>query len=225
MYCREMADLHTLATRHAALGDEVRLSIVHELLMSDRTVNQLRDAIKISSSLLAHHLDILENVSLIERRQSQKDRRSRFVVLRHEHLPSISPLKIPTDVLFVCTENMARSQLAGALWKSAVGGQVSCSGTHPAEKIHPLTSTTATKNNVTLLNEYPQPMPNRLSARTTVITVCDEAFDELGADLVDIHWSIPDPVSVGTAAQFQRTFSELMRRVKPYVQPTRKETA
>jgi ArsR family transcriptional regulator, arsenate/arsenite/antimonite-responsive transcriptional repressor / arsenate reductase (thioredoxin) len=217
-----MSDIHTLAMRHAALGDEVRLAIVHELLTSDRTVNQLRDAIEISSPLLAHHLDILENVSLIERRQSQKDRRNRFVVLRHEHLPHISPLKVPADVLFVCTENMARSQLAGALWKSAIGGRVSCAGTHPAPIIHPLTFTTATKNSVTLLNEHPQPLPNRIPARTTVITVCDEAFDELGPDQVDMHWSIPDPVSIGTAAQFQKTFSELVRRIQPYVQPSRK---
>lgn len=213
-----MSEIHTLATRHAALGDEARLSIVRELSVSDRTVNQLRDAIKISSSLLAHHLDILENVSLIERRQSQKDRRSRFVVLRHENLPHISPVKVPTDVLFVCTENMARSQLAGAVWKSATGGRVSCSGTHPANKIHPLTFSTAAKNKVILLNDLPQSMPKRIPTHTTVITVCDEAFDQLGPEVVDMHWSIPDPVSIGTAVQFQRTFGELVRRIQPYVQ-------
>jgi protein-tyrosine-phosphatase len=218
-----MSEIRHLAARHAALGDEVRLSIVNILRDSDRTVNQLRAAINISSSLLAHHLDILENVSLIERRHSQRDRRERFVILRHEQLPQISPLEIPTQVLFVCTENIARSQLAGALWKSATGGQVSCSGIRPGQKIHPHTFTTATKNQVSLLAEEPQPLPERIPTSTTVITVCDEAFEELGSDVVDIHWSIPDPVRVGTASQFQKTFAELRRRMLPYEQTQRNE--
>jgi protein-tyrosine-phosphatase len=46
-----------------------------------------------------------------------------------------------------------------------------------------------------------------------VVTVCDNAHEELGA--VDaVHWSIPDPVRVGEQAAFEAAFDELSRRVE-----------
>jgi ArsR family transcriptional regulator, arsenate/arsenite/antimonite-responsive transcriptional repressor / arsenate reductase (thioredoxin) len=45
-----------------------------------------------------------------------------------------------------------------------------------------------------------------------IITVCDVAHEELGARS-KLHWSVPDPVPVGTPFAFNRAFDELDRRV------------
>jgi ArsR family transcriptional regulator, arsenate/arsenite/antimonite-responsive transcriptional repressor / arsenate reductase (thioredoxin) len=46
-----------------------------------------------------------------------------------------------------------------------------------------------------------------------VVTVCDRAHEELPADMSRLHWSIPDPVGVGTAAAFDATVAELRERI------------
>ncbi|MEZ5269751.1 MAG: winged helix-turn-helix domain-containing protein [Microthrixaceae bacterium] len=70
------------AARHAALGDPVRLSVVDELVVSDRSPVELSRLVGIESNLLAHHLDILEEAGLIERSRSSGDGRRRYVHLR-----------------------------------------------------------------------------------------------------------------------------------------------
>ncbi|MGN6502384.1 MAG: ArsR family transcriptional regulator, partial [Pseudolysinimonas sp.] len=45
-----------------------------------------------------------------------------------------------------------------------------------------------------------------------LITVCDNAHEELGA-LDALHWSVPDPVRVGDPAAFEAAFADLARRV------------
>ena len=67
----------------------------------------------------------------------------------------------------------------------------------------------------------PTPTPGRsttLQPRPAlVITVCDRAHEELDARTDWLHWSIPDPVPVGTAAAFDATVTELRRRITSLV--------
>jgi hypothetical protein len=46
-----------------------------------------------------------------------------------------------------------------------------------------------------------------------VVTVCDQAHEELDPPDHWLHWSIPDPVRVGTAAAFDATVDRLRERV------------
>lgn len=55
---------HSIAQRaevFAALGDSRRLEIAEELASSDRTPGELIEKLELSSALLAHHLDVLED--------------------------------------------------------------------------------------------------------------------------------------------------------------------
>ena len=45
------------------------------------------------------------------------------------------------------------------------------------------------------------------------ITVCDRAHEELDPEPGWLHWSIPDPVQVGTAKAFDATVAELRQRI------------
>jgi hypothetical protein len=46
-----------------------------------------------------------------------------------------------------------------------------------------------------------------------VITVCDQAHEELEPDETWLHWSIPDPVLAGTRSAFDRAVAELQQRI------------
>ena len=109
------------ARAHAALGDEHRLAIVDALAAGDRTVAELGAIAGIPGNLLAHHLDVLDEAGLVERRVSAGDRRRRYVTLRWDrlpHLPEAAP--VPSGrVAFVCTHNSARSPFAAAAWEQA----------------------------------------------------------------------------------------------------------
>ena len=46
-----------------------------------------------------------------------------------------------------------------------------------------------------------------------VVTVCDQAHEELDLPAHWLHWSVPDPVPVGTKAAFDATVTELRERI------------
>ena len=58
--------LEERARRHAALGDDVRLAIVDDLLASDLSPKEIAHRHGLASNLLAHHLDVLEEAGLVE---------------------------------------------------------------------------------------------------------------------------------------------------------------
>jgi ArsR family transcriptional regulator, arsenate/arsenite/antimonite-responsive transcriptional repressor / arsenate reductase (thioredoxin) len=133
------ADVAARAAVHAALGDPVRLALVDDLVVSDRSPAELGERHGLSSNLLAHHLGVMERVGLIERYVSSGDRRRRYVRLVHETLAGIGiTAGMPAGrIVFVCSHNSARSQLAAALWRVEVGGEAESAGTHPADRVHP----------------------------------------------------------------------------------------
>src|SRR5688500_17333016 len=99
------------AAVHAALGEPVRLAIVDDLATSDRTPSALAARFELAGNLLAHHLDVLERVGLIERVVSSGDRRRRYVRLRQHTDLTPGTQRRDGPALFVCTHNSARSQI------------------------------------------------------------------------------------------------------------------
>jgi len=215
--------LATRAALFAALGDPLRLKIADELATSDRTPGELLEWVDVSSALLAHHLDVLEAAGIIERTTSHADGRKRFVRLvpRHRHL--LAPRTTPRNVVFVCTHNSARSQLAAGLWQQLTGQPASSAGTEPAERVHPLALETARRRGLNLKHAEPRHATASLFRGATVITVCDQAHDDLSRTIASpstqpmsrLHWSVPDPVAIGSTRAFERAYEELAERISP----------
>ena len=211
------------ATLFAALGDPLRLKIADELAISDRTPGELLNWVEVSSALLTHHLDVLEAAGVIERTTSHADGRKRFVRLvpRHRHL--LAPRTTPRNVVFVCTHNSARSQLAAGLWQQLTGQPARSAGTEPAERVHPLALDTARRRGLNLKHASPRRANAGLFRGATVITVCDQAHDDLSRaipqagsrPLSRLHWSVPDPVAIGSARAFERAYEEIAERISP----------
>lgn len=202
------------AHRHAALGDPIRLAIVDELATSDRAPVELRQRFGLESNLLAHHLDVLEEVGLIERTRSSGDGRRRYVHLRRAALDdlAVGTTHVGGPALFVCTRNSARSQLAAALWKELTGDEASSAGTHPAEAVHPGAVAAGARAGLDLRSAIPATLDG-VDLPPLVVTVCDRAHEELSVDPSWLHWSIADPVPVGTDQAFDDAIAELTERI------------
>ena len=210
-------NLETRARSHAALGDQRRLLIVDELVAGDLTASELAERVGMRGNLLAHHLEVLEEADLIERRQSEGDRRRRYVALRREGLPDpIGRYRLSaTRIAFVCTHNSARSQFAAALWRQLSDSEVWSAGTHPAERVHPKAVRVAAEFGLDLSDAVPSGYESLPSDPDVVVSVCDRARESEVPKAQELHhWSIADPVSIGTLDAFRSTFAQIENRIK-----------
>jgi ArsR family transcriptional regulator, arsenate/arsenite/antimonite-responsive transcriptional repressor / arsenate reductase (thioredoxin) len=206
--------LEARALKHAALADSSRLHIVDLLTLSDLSSTELLAELGMTSNLLAHHLTALEGGGLIHRHRSEGDRRRSYISLREEAFEGLMPGSATKAhrVVFVCTANSARSQLAAALWQTVSTVPAVSAGTHPAESIAEGAVEVARARGLTLPDVSPRAMDGVALEGDFVVTVCDSAREELG-DAAAAHWSVPDPVRVGNEAAFEIAFDDIQRRV------------
>jgi ArsR family transcriptional regulator, arsenate/arsenite/antimonite-responsive transcriptional repressor / arsenate reductase (thioredoxin) len=214
-------DLRRRASLHAVLADEARLAIVDTLLLGDASPSELATLTGMPSNLLAHHLGVLESRGLIARRRSDGDRRRTYVQLVGDELADLGLSATTTGdrILFVCTANSARSQLAAALWRRASGVPATSAGTHPADRIDPRAVETAARHRLRLPSRRrPTSLERVLRPTDVVVCVCDQAYEELhrtaAGDHPHVHWSIADPVHIDTDDAFEHAFAEIDTRVR-----------
>ncbi len=209
------AERRRRAALHAALSDPARLAITDTLVLGDASPSELQQALGLPSNLLAHHLKVLESAGVLTRHRSEADRRRSYLRLVPAALDSLapSPPRRVGRVVFVCTRASARSQLASSLWRRVSTIPSVAAGTHPADRIDAGAVLAAHRHALPLARRRPRHLDDvRTQAADLVITVCDRAHEELGAR-PDLHWSVPDPVAVGTASAFDAALDELSRRV------------
>lgn len=217
------------AAVHAALADPHRLRIADLLVSSDLTPSELAADLAIGSNLLAHHLRILEDAGVVERLRSEGDARRRYLRLVPGSIArsSVPGAMFPAErVLFVCTGNSARSQLAAALWNAASDVPAESAGTHPAAAVDPLAIRAGRRAGVDLARARPRAIDEVDGTPDLIVTVCDRAHEELGtlarAGTI-LHWWIPDPREVGTPNAFSDSVTQLRARIatlSPRVVPT-----
>ena len=207
-------EIERRASVHAALGDPIRLAIVDDLATTDRSPVELGHRFELTSNRLAHHLDVLERAGLIERFGSSGDRRRRYVRLVRAGLDAIGlTVAIPDGlVLFVCTHNSARSQLAAALWEARTGRPASSAGTAPTT-VHPMAIAAAARAGLDLTGATARHVDDAPDA-ALVVTVCDQAHEALPAEPSRWHWSTPEPTAVGTDDAFDQALSLLDARIR-----------
>lgn len=210
-----MPDPVSRAEFHRVLGDERRLTIVDELRRSDRTPSELGGLTGMPSNLMAHHLDELERVGLVRRRRSEGDGRRRYVQLTTEPallLGTVTPMPLDGPVLFVCTHNAARSQLAAALWRDRTGGEAASAGTRPASEVAAGARLLADRYGLRL-DDRPHHLDEVAVPVALVVTVCDRARESrVWPDVPLRHWSVPDPVG-RPARAFHDAFDRIRDRV------------
>ena len=227
-------------------GHPVRWRILSELARSDRHVRELTELTGEPQSLVSYHLGQLRSAQLVSMRSSSADRRSayyRIDLIRcgelwtaagaalHPSLPlGASPEalreKSPrrTRVLFLCTGNGTRSQIAEALLADISRGEVegASAGSHP-KPVHPNAVRVMAERGIDISGRSSKHL--RVYARRRfdyIVTLCDrvrEVCPDFPGDPGRPHWSIPDPGLEGetdteTYPAFQRTADELETRIQ-----------
>ena len=198
---------------HAALGEPARLAIVDRLVLGDAAPGELSRALGIPSNLLAHHVKLLEQAGVVDRSRSEGDHRRTYLRLRPEALAHLAPEGVvhAPRVVFVCTHNSARSQLAAALWARRSPVPAASAGTQPAQRVHPLAVAVARGRGLSLARARTAHVDEVLRPDDLVVAVCDTAHEHLDVDR--LHWSVPDPARTGTDEAFDRAFTDLAARV------------
>ena len=126
----ERTVLEARAARHAVLADVARLAVIDELALGDRSPSELQKILDLPSNLMTHHLNVLEGAGMIARRRSEGDRRRSYVTLVDYSMlepHSMGDIRVGR-VVFVCSANSARSQLAAALWNRSSDVPVASAG-------------------------------------------------------------------------------------------------
>lgn len=211
----DMTLLTDRAQRHAALGERHRLQVVDALRLSDRTPSELRDLTGLSSNHLAFHLDVLEEAGLLERHQSEGDGRRRYVSLRWAALRDLAPPPLAVDgpVVFVCTRNAARSQLAAALWRQRTGGEAASAGAMPADGPDAAAIEIAVANGLDTSEWRSVGYDDVDLDPALVVSVCDRAREgDLPWAVPHLHWSVPDPAG-GPRGDYERAYDDIEGRI------------
>lgn len=214
--CIEQQSVEARAKVHAALGDPARLAVVDTLLLGDASPGEIAQALDMPTNLLAHHLNVLEDTGLIVRRRSDGDRRRTYLRLVPDVLAGLTPvagLSAPR-VVFVCTHNSARSQLATALWARRSPIPSTSAGTQPATRMHPRAARVARRHGLALAKARPAHVAAVVRGDDLLVAVCDNAHEHLGGNLRGrLHWSVPDPAAVNTDAAFEAAYTDLAGRI------------
>jgi arsenate reductase (thioredoxin) len=119
-------------------------------------------------------------------------------------------------ILFLCTHNSARSQMAEGLLRSRYGDrfEVASAGTE-ATRVHPLATRAMAEVGVDLGGHTSKTLDHLGDQRWDyVITVCDSANERcpiFPQKTSRLHWSFPDP-SQATGSEVDRL--EVFRRVR-----------
>lgn len=203
------------ARLHAVLGEPARLAIVDRLVLGDAAPVELGRELGMSSNLLAHHVKQLEQAGVVDRSRSEGDHRRSYLRLRPWALAGLVPegsVHAPR-VVFVCTHNSARSQLAAALWTERSTVPAASAGTQPAQRIHPLAIAVADHHGLSLAHARTARVDEVLRPDDLVVAVCDNAHEQLTGPLDRLHWSVPDPAVAATDDAFDRAFTDLANRV------------
>lgn len=209
-------ELERRVTMHAALADPARLTIVDLLLVGDASPTELQARLSMPSNLMAHHVGVLDRAGLIRRQRSGGDRRRTYLSLVTTALDQLVPTADRTAerLVFVCTQNSARSQLAAAVWRRHSPVPATSAGTSPAAEIHPGAVAVARRYGLALRPTVPRRVDDVLRPEDLVVAVCDNAHEELSPALPRMHWSVADPTRKGTDAAFERTLEDLTERVR-----------
>jgi protein-tyrosine-phosphatase/DNA-binding transcriptional ArsR family regulator len=225
----------------ALAGHELRWRLLNELTRSDRQVRELTDLIGQPQSLVSYHLGRLRAGGLVAMRRSSADRREAYYQIDlarcgelfadaaaalHPGLrpaPPAGPRVSPTArVLFLCTGNSSRSQIAEALLRHRGGKRVKAfsAGSHP-KRLHPdAVRVMRERFGIDIAGQRVKHLDEFTGRQfDSVISLCDrlrEICPDFPGTPEVIHWSIPDPAAedAGGYAAFERTADELDARIR-----------
>jgi protein-tyrosine-phosphatase len=221
------------------LAHDLRWNLLTLLVHSDYRIAELVERLGASLNLVSYHLRQLRDAGLVHERRSAADERAFYYHLDVEQLCLLSqesatalhpafgafaerigshqwqfPAEAPR-VLFLCTGNSARSQMAEALLRQMSLGQVEAfsAGSHPSS-LHPLAIRVMAERGIDIRHATPKALQVFAEASfDRIITLCDQVREVCSTfpdDPIRLHWSLPNPATVqGSEAVRVQVFRNL----------------
>lgn len=227
------------------LAHDVRWELVAQLSRSDRRVGELVALTERPQNLVSYHLGRLRAGGIVREHRSSADARDIYYHLDlaevatllgdcgralHPSLARTPPEGAsaqsprPLRVLFLCTHNSARSQMAEALMMQAAGGRVvAASAGSEVGRVHPLAVEVMAERGLDISRQRSKPLePLVAQPWDVVVTVCDrvrEVCPALPPETRTVHWSVADPAAVTgrlseQRAAFRAAADEIAARVR-----------
>jgi len=209
----------------------LRWQLLQELGASDRAVWELTELLAEPQNLVSYHLRQLREGGLVTARRSSADGRDTYYAIDRaacerglqaaggELMGRVVPTRSRrTRLLFLCTGNSARSQMAEALIEDASHGVITAvsAGSHP-KPLHANAVRVMKRRGIDISQNRTKHFDEYAGQRfDMVITLCDrvrEVCPEFPSQPELVHWSIPDPALDGTMKAFERTATELETRI------------
>lgn len=227
------------------LAHDLRWRLLALLVTGDYRVQELGTALDQPMNLISYHLKLLRQGQIVTVRRSDSDGRDQYYSLDlarlhtvyqtigtalHPTLGAAGVPKLPPlnglRLLFLCTHNSARSQLAEGITRHLTHGQVfvTSAGSEP-RGVHPLAIKAAAARGIDLTLQESRGMDVVAGEHfDVVITVCDrvrEICPAFPGETHTRHWSLPDPLAVvnedAQAAAFEHTAAVLTSRIRYFL--------
>lgn len=227
-------------------GHPLRWRLLRELGRSDRQVRELCGLVNQPQSLVSYHLARLRREGYVATRRSAADGRDAyysldltrcrdaFVDTGTQLHPGLRLEPAATNrtrdvgpagwrMLFLCTGNSARSQIAEAMVQQLTDGTIEAfsAGSEP-KPLHPNAIRVMRERGLDVAGRRSKHLNEFTSERLDhVISLCDRVRERcpgFPGGPERIHWSIPNPAAAGrsddqTYPAFQRTAAELAERI------------
>lgn len=203
------------------ISHPLRWQILTMLACTDLRVQEIVQGLSHPQNLVSYHLKQLKNERIIQEHRSKADGREVYYSLDldrvsalyfssgealHPALTGASQLAAagiekPVRVLFLCTHNSARSQMAEGLLRSRGLSPITVfsAGTEP-DQVHPLAVKALGEMNIDISSQRSKSLDEFVGQHFDyIITVCDrarEACPLFPGDPVRIHWSFSDPAAL-----------------------------
>lgn len=225
------------------LANDLRWGLLKALTTSDFQVNELVAQLQQPMNLVSYHLKKMREDALVTTRRSEADGRDVYYSLDLNRLrqmyleagaamhPALG-LNLPGKdisrlqhqrVLFVCTHNSARSQMAEGLLRHLSEGtlDVLSAGSHPTA-IHPDAIHTMDEFGIDIRQQQSRSV-HEIAEKPFdyVITVCDKAREicpTFPGSGTPIHWGFPDPVAIEDEAERRVVFDRTARQLKSRIE-------
>ena len=200
--------------KHAALADPARLRIVDLLTLGDLSPTELQAELGMPSNLLSHHLRTLEDAGLAIRPAPRQIGAAATSGSPPGALEGLVPGREhgARRVLFVCTRNSARSQLAVALWNQVSEIPSTSAGTHPADRIASGAIDVARRHGVALADLPPRRLDEVADDEDFIVTV---AITPTRKSPTSAGSTGPSRIRSGpnTEDAFESAFNDIARRI------------
>jgi protein-tyrosine-phosphatase len=224
------------------LAHDLRWKIMAALSHSDHRVHELVQLLDQPMNLVSYHLKQLREEQLVTDRRSSADGRDVYYsldldTLRLRYLAAGEALHPaltitttstlastaedahdPARILFLCTHNSARSQMAEGILRHLGAGRVAAfsAGSHPAV-VHPEAVRVLAAIGIDISQQRPKHLDEFANQSFDyIITVCDrvrEICPRFPNDPQQIHWSFPDPAAIEDDSARKHAFQQIAQQL------------